>query len=122
MNYLLDSVILMDYFNGILDASTFISKRARTIKLLVITRAEVLIGFSAAQRKFPKQLLDAFSTLGIDAAVADLAADLRYQYRWKLPDALQAVIALNHNLFLESRNTKDFSPNRHNFVFVPYEI
>ena len=61
-----------------------------------------------------------FRSIGI-AAIADLAATLRRQHKWKLPDAFQAALAQTHKLKLATRNTKDF-PSRHDFVEIPYEL
>ena len=67
-------------------------------------------------------LLDRFPSLPIDQAIADLAARLRRRFRWKLPDAFQAALARHHGLTLVTRNTRDFSPDRFDFVDVPYTI
>jgi predicted nucleic acid-binding protein len=66
--------------------------------------------------------LGCFVTLNIDKDVADLTAQLRYQFRWKLPDALQAALAQHHQLKLVTRNTKDFPINKYDFVLTPYQI
>jgi hypothetical protein len=39
---------------------------------------------------------------------------------WKLPDAFQAAIAILHDVKLCTRNTKDFNPQKHPFVEIPY--
>jgi hypothetical protein len=88
----------------------------------VITRAEVLAGFDPAGMAAAAGLLDRFPTLGIDRPVADLAARLRREHRWKIPDALQAALASYHSLGLVTRNTRDFPPDRHAFVVVPYVL
>jgi predicted nucleic acid-binding protein len=50
-------------------------------------------------------------------------AELRQQLRLKLPDALQAAVAVEHNLTLVTRNTKDFKPGMGTLeVLVPYRI
>lgn len=67
-------------------------------------------------------LLDRFPTLGIDKPIADLAARLRRRFGWKLPDALQAAVAGYYGLRLVARNTRDFPPERHAFVEVPYRL
>jgi len=54
--------------------------------------------------------------------IADLAATLRRQNRWKMPDALQAALAKHHKLKLATRDTDDFPPKRYRFVTVPYTI
>ncbi len=119
--YLLDSVILIDHFNGILAASQFLRQCRHEAALSAITRAEVLTGFDGEDRTLAARLLDAFPCLTVDKEAADLAASLRRSHRWKLPDAFQAALAQRHGLMLVTRNTKDFSPEQ-GFVLVPYQI
>ena len=122
MNILLDTVILIDHFNGIEKATDFIKKNSPNIVLSVVTRAEVLVGFNPEIPIPVIKLLDRFPLLGIDREIADLAAQLRQKYRWKLPDAFQAALAKQHDCRLATRNTKDFDPERYDFVIVPYQI
>lgn len=123
MKLLLDSVILIDHFNNIPQASDFISKHQTDITLSVITRAEVLTGFHTKQHlHLAKQLLDHFKLLPLTVIEADLAASLRQIYHWKLPDAFQAAFAKHHQLKLVTRNTKDFNPTIHDFVIIPYTL
>ncbi len=117
---LLDSVILIDHFNGNADATRYLSGCGAEAAISVITRAEVLAGFDRPAARKAQRLLDAFPTLGIDQAAADLAASLRRQHGWKLPDALQAAIAQLYGLSLVTRNVRDFPPKRFPFVVVPY--
>jgi len=86
----------------------------------VITRAEVLAGFNEDDAKRAKSVLDLFPVLEITKDVAELAAVLRRQHRWKLPDALQAALVQIHKLQLATRNTRDFPPEQFSFVVVPY--
>ncbi|HEV7518938.1 MAG TPA: PIN domain-containing protein [Thermoanaerobaculia bacterium] len=120
MRYLLDSVILIDHFNGVGAATAYLGETRGQAVLSVITRAEVLAGFDTEDAGLATALLDRFPTLGIDREVADLAARLRHDLRWKMPDALQAALARHHGLHLVTRNTKDFPPDRYPFVVVPY--
>ena len=120
MKVLLDSVILIDHFNGIAAATRYLADVRADAAISVITRAEVLAGFPGRARRKGRQFLDCFPTLSIDSAIADAAAALRWQHRWKLPDAFQAAIALAHRLKLATRDRRDFSPERHRFVVVPY--
>lgn len=39
-----------------------------------------------------------------------------------MPDALQAALASYHSLELVTRDTRDFPPDRHPFVFLPYVL
>jgi predicted nucleic acid-binding protein len=122
LSLLLDSVILIDHFNGLPEATRYLARVAGEAALSVITRAEVLAGFEAEPAETAGSLLDRFPTLGIDLPVADLAARLRREHRWKMPDALQAALAHYHGLSLVTRNTRDFPPDRHPFVVVPYTL
>lgn len=122
MNRLLDSVILIDHFNGIPGATDYLSRWASECAISAITRAEVLTGFDEADWARPMALLAHFPVLSVDAAIADEAARLRRQYRWKLPDALQAAFAVLHGLKLVTRNTRDFPPETFTFVELPYRL
>ena len=54
----------------------------------------VLTGFQDPNNlQKAREMLDRFHLIVIDAAIADLAAKLRREHRWKLPDALQAAAA-----------------------------
>jgi predicted nucleic acid-binding protein len=122
MNRLLDSVILIDHFNGVASATDYLMQWAPDCAISAITRAEVLTGFDEADWAGPMALLAHYPVLAVDAAVADEAARLRRQYRWKLPDALQAAFAVLHGLRLITRNTRDFPPDTFGFVEVPYQL
>lgn len=121
MSYLLDSVILIDHFNGRSEATQFLLEN-RESAISVITRAEVLTGFDPVSEAQAKAFLSLFPTLQLTEADADLAAKLRREHRWKLPDALQAAVAINRQLTLATRNSKDFDPARHAFVSIPYRL
>ena len=122
MKLLLDSVILIDHFNGIVEATRYLSAHHADAAISVITRAEVLTGFEQRAARKAVQFLDCFPTLGINQATADLAAALRRNHCWKLPDAFQAAIARQHELRLVTRNRRDFPPQRHRFVVIPYRV
>ena len=118
---LLDTVILIDHFNGISQASAFVlGLNPANTAISVITYAEILVGFEDGTEEKVKALLSHYELLSIDRAIAEKAAALRRAYGWKLPDAFQAALALTHHLRLCTRNTKDFDPKEHAFVEVPY--
>ncbi|MDW7710804.1 MAG: PIN domain-containing protein [Deferrisomatales bacterium] len=119
---LLDSVILIDHLNGADAATKYLVARQGRLAVSVITRAEVLAGFEEAREEAGLRLLSCFPTFAITRPIADLAARLRRQHRWKMPDALQAAVCHHHRLRLVTRSTKDFRPDRHAFVEVPYEL
>jgi hypothetical protein len=121
LSVLLDSVILIDHLNGIAAATRYLESVDKAA-ISVISRAEVLAGFAPAAATAVKEWLDRYPTLVIDRRIADLAAELRRQNNWKLPDALQAAVAQIHGLKLATRNIRDFSPRFHAFVIVPYSL
>ena len=75
---LLDSVILIDHFNDISEASTFIAglNPVKTA-ISVITYAEILVGFEDEAAIKAKALLNHYEVLGIDTPIAEKAAELR---------------------------------------------
>jgi predicted nucleic acid-binding protein len=120
---LLDSVILIDHFNGIIPATRFLTALdPDSTAISVITLAEILVGLDEEATRLVRPFLEQFRILSIDPPVAEKAADLRKRFGWKLPDAFQAALALQHHLRLVTRNTKDFDPRQHSFVEVPYRV
>ena len=122
LRYLLDSVILIDHFNGIESATDFLAAHHAECAISPITCAEVLAGFEAAKMAPARALLERLSYINLGLDDAELAAKLRRRRRWKLPDALQAALAIKHGLKLVTRNTKELSPRRDHFVLVPYTL
>jgi len=119
---LLDSVVLIDHFNGVSRATDYLADVGRVARISAITRAEVLTGFDAETVHPAAQLLDRLELVPIDGILADLAAELRRDHGWRLPDALQAAAARHHDLTLATRNTRDFPPDSLDFVAVPYRL
>lgn len=122
MKYLLDSVIVIDHFNGVDRATRFLRENGGECALSVITRAETLAGFSDETEPLALELLDSFPTLPVTREIADLAARLRRTERWKLPDAIQAAVAIQHELMLVTRNTRDFHQSEALKVLAPYRV
>jgi predicted nucleic acid-binding protein len=119
---LLDSVVVIDHFNGIKPATEFLLEYGDECALSAITRAEVLTGFQLKAEPLACELLDVFSTLPLTAKTADSAARLRRSERLKLPDAFQAAVASEHDLTLVTWNTRDFRPGNSPKVLVPYRL
>jgi len=88
----------------------------------VITRAEILTGLPKKEQTEVISLLDQYQLLIIGNPIADLAAGLRRNHGWKLPDASQAAPAQHHKTKLITRNSKDFDPRMHAFVEIPYRL
>ncbi len=120
---LLDSVILIDHLNGVGAAKEFVlSLNPEETAISVITRAEILVGVDSKDEDLIKAFLEQFHLLIIDKTIADLAASMRKSEKLKLPDAFQAALCIYHKIKLVTRNTKDFNPNKHKFVEIPYKM
>lgn len=119
MRFLLDSTVLIDHLNGIPAAAAFLRGHAVESCLSVVTVNEVLSGSESAFVDAHERLLDQFTCLEVDRFTAKSSAALRRVHGWKLADAIQAALALNLGLALVTRN---FKPERHAFVLVPYRL
>ena len=120
--YLLDSVIVIDHFNGVDAATEFLTAHGRDCVISVITRAETLAGFPPESEPLARELLDQFAALPVTTEVADAAARLRHNHGMKLPDAIQAAIAIQEGLSLVTRNTRDFKADGPVEVKIPYRL
>ena len=121
--FLIDTVILIDHLSGIRKATGFLERvGVKDVFISVVTRAEVLCGLREGEEDTVQSLLDVYQCLPIDARTADLAARLRQEHRWKLPDAFQAALAIQYDLSLVTPNTRDFDRRKHSFVTIPYRL
>ena len=121
--YLFDSVILIDILNTKPQAKKWLSSvQEDRIAISVVTMSEVLVGTKDNEISVVMDALGRLPCLPIVVSTAELAAKLRQQYRFKLLDAYQAALAIEHKLTLVTRNTKDFNPKIHPFVKIPYSL
>lgn len=121
--YLLDSVVLIDILNTRPQAKKWISSVSpSSLVISVVTLSEVLVGIKDEEQDLVKSFLNEFPCLSIDPVTAEAASRLRRQFKWKLMDAFQAALALEHKLTLITRNSKDFNSKVHPFVKTPYSI
>lgn len=99
-----------DPFVGLFEAA---AEGALTIALSTITLAEVLTGpFKAGQTALAKRyekVLSQYNVIPVSTPIAALAAQLRAQYRLKLPDALQLATALDIGAAAFVTHDRDFS-------------
>ncbi len=83
------------------------------LALSTITLAEVLTGplkaGETALAKRYEKALTSYQVVPLSAAVASLAADLRAQYKLKLPDAVQLATALDIGAAALVTHDRDFS-------------
>lgn len=109
--YLLeDHVEFAPRFMGLFEAA---ERGQIQLALSTISLAEVLTGpYRAGQTALAKRYetaLTAYQVLPLSASVAVLAAQLRVQYRLKLPDAVQLASALDMGAAALVTHDRDFS-------------
>ncbi len=84
----------------------------------VITRCELFAG-REAEEETVQRLLEAFEEVPVHRPVAERAGRLRRAGGLRTPDALIAATALEHELVLITRNTRDFQAVRGLKVRLP---
>jgi len=99
-----------DLFLGLFEAA---AKGDLTIALSTITLAEILTGpFKAGQTALAKRYeksLTHYNVIPVSTPIAALAAQLRAQYRLRLPDAIQLATALDIGAAAFVTHDRDFS-------------
>ncbi len=120
--YLLDSTVMIDSLNGVVQAKDWLSKLGDDEGVIsVITRAEVL-SKAGDEWDAVREFLNEYNCLTIGMDDADIAAGLRNTYKIKLPDAFQAALAQNNDLTLVSRDQTDFKKLPDLNFKIPYKI
>jgi predicted nucleic acid-binding protein len=99
-----------DQFLGLFEAA---ASGEIKIALSTITLAEVLTGpfkanLTALAKRYEKALLQ-YEVVAVSSAIATLAAQLRVQYKLKLPDAIQLATALDIGAAAFITHDQDFS-------------
>jgi predicted nucleic acid-binding protein len=111
-HYLLDTNILIYYFNGEME-STVENKvselMSESFQISVISKMEFLgFPFSLAEKKQAMQLIEYATIIKLTDEIVQRVIDIRQEKRIKLPDAIIAATAIEYNAILVTRNTKDF--------------
>ena len=99
---LVDTDVLVDHLRG---ARRF--EPTLAVHVSVVTRAELFAG-RATEEASVVRLLAPFIEHPVDARVAERAGRIRRTHGLRLPDALIAATALEHDLTLVARNRRDF--------------
>lgn len=108
---LIDSNIIIYYFNGVQKSRDFLNQHAGNMAISTITVSEVLaFPMSEERLNITQQFLeDNFVWLDVTRDVIFKSAEIRRQKKVKTPDALIGATAICHGLTVASRNEKDFS-------------
>jgi predicted nucleic acid-binding protein len=101
-DFLVDTDIFIDHLRG----ARQLKPGRHRLHYSVITRAELFAGTTATN--LTAELLAPFRELIIDRAVAERAGRVAREFGLRLPDALIAATAVEHQLGLVTRNSKDF--------------
>jgi toxin FitB len=103
---LIDTDIFIDHLRG----AVALKPGRHRLHYSVITRAELFAGSTVTN--LSAQLLAPFKELAIDRAIAERGGRVAREFGIRLPDALIAATALEHQLGLVTRNVKHFQTVR----------
>ena len=117
---LFDTNILIDYLLNFEEARAELGRYPRGA-ISVISWMEVMSGTRTETEEGTRRFLDRFDRIDVDAGIADRAAKIRRQRRIKLPDAVIWATAVDRQLLLVSRNSKDF-PADDPAIRIPYQL
>ncbi len=99
---LVDTDVFIDHLRGAVE----LRPGRHRLHYSVVTRAELFAGNTATN--LSTQLLAPFREIPIDRSIAERAGRIAREFAVRLPDALIAATALEHDLALSTRNVKDF--------------
>jgi predicted nucleic acid-binding protein len=111
--YLLDTNILVYYFNGDPIAQPIVEEILQGLALgfySPITWTELLCypALTTDEAEAIREFLRSLNSVSLTEAVLDRAASIRSNFRTAIPDALIAACALEIEAILVTRNVKDF--------------
>jgi predicted nucleic acid-binding protein len=103
---LVDTDVFIDHLRGAVE----LKAGRHRLHYSVVTRAELFAGSTASGTI--AALLEPLRELPVDRTIAERAGRVRRETKIRLPDALIAATALEHDLQLVSRNRRDFESVR----------
>ena len=113
MGYLIDTNIVIYYFNGLTDDETLHVRFAESFNVSIITKIEFLgWGKFSEDRKLyaqAREFMRYARIIGLTETIAEQAISLRQQFKSKTPDAIIAATALVNGLAVITNNTQDFT-------------
>ena len=123
--YLLDTNIIIYYLNGDLMVKPLFQEIQTGLSQGLyspITWVELLSlpSLTATEIEEIKDFLRSFNSVLLTESLLECAAEIRRNYRIKLPDALIAASALISDYTLVTRNTDDFSKIRTLKILNPF--
>jgi toxin FitB len=103
---LVDTDAFVDHLRGAVE----LRPARHRLHYSVVTRAELFAGNSASD--LVVTLLGPFREITVDRQIAERAGRISRESGTRLPDALIAATALEHDLAIVTRNRKHFEPIR----------
>lgn len=113
MKYLIDTNILIYYFNGSLSVPAkekITAMLTDNFNISIISKMEFL-GFSRfdfREKQEAARFISFANVLPLSEAIVERTIQLKQSVKIKLPDAIIGATALFHNLNLVAHNVKDF--------------
>lgn len=112
MSYLIDTNVVIYYFNGLTDDEDLHELLKKDFRISIITKIEFLgwseFGVNRPLYNQAKAFIRHATVYDLTARVAEQTIQLRQQYRIKTPDAIIAATALLNRLTVVTHNTNDF--------------
>jgi len=113
MSYLIDTNIVIYYFNGLTADEALHGLLAESFNISVITQIEFL-GWGAfavdpTLYRQARQFIQQASLFGLTAEIAEQTIQFRQHVKTKTPDAIIAATARVHGLTVVTHNTTDFA-------------
>ena len=111
-NALLDTNILIYYFNGLIDDEKIDSLLKDSFNISIITKIEFLswskLNDDVELDKKAKAFVSYATLFDLDDSIAQTTIKLRRRFKTKTPDAIIAATALVNNMSVVTNNRSDF--------------
>lgn len=113
MAYLIDTNIIIYYFNGLTDDEAIHTILAGSFNVSIITKIEFL-GWSEfasdlESHASAREFMSYATVLNLNESIVEQTIFLRQRFKTKTPDAIIAATALVNGLTVATNNTLDFS-------------
>ncbi|MDQ1338853.1 MAG: hypothetical protein QG567_2 [Campylobacterota bacterium] len=110
--YLLDSNIVIYFFNGITDDESLLEILKHSFNISIITKIEFLSWHQLKQdeelNKKAKEFISNATVYELDEVVANQTIKNRQQFKIKTPDAIIGATAIVHGFEIVTNNFEDF--------------
>lgn len=113
MAYLIDTNIIIYYFNGLTNDEAIHSILADSFNISIITKIEFLgwseFASNLENHASAREFMSYATVLNLNESIVEQTILLRQRFKTKTPDAIIAATALVNGLTVATNNTLDFS-------------